>query len=375
MKTAIFHNFLDNIGGAERVGLVLARELQADIYTTNIDENKIKKMGFEDILPRIKSIGRIPVNAPFRQQLALVKFRLLDLKNKYDFYIIDGDWALSGALNNKPNLWYVHSPIREIWDLYKYTRQNTVPWFLRWIFDVWVFYNRYLNKKYIKEVGVLVCNSNNTKNRIKKFLGKNAIVINPPIKTSNFYFEKSGDYWLSVNRLINHKRIDLQLKAFSKLPSERLIIVGSYEKSRHFLQYAEYCEKIRPKNVTIKSWVDQNELANLYASCKGFITTSHDEDFGMNAVEAMASGKPVIAPNEGGYKETIINGKTGILIDDIDENKLEEAVEKLNIEVDEDPFKFKNACQERAKKFDIKIFIEKMNKHIQKNVWANSKRN
>lgn len=112
MKIAVFHNFMDNIGGAERVGLTLARELNADLYTTNIDKDKIKKMGFDDV--RLISIGSIPINPPFRQQAALHKFRHLNLGKKYDFYIIDGDWAMSSAVNNKPNLWFVHSPIREI---------------------------------------------------------------------------------------------------------------------------------------------------------------------------------------------------------------------------------------------------------------------
>jgi glycosyltransferase involved in cell wall biosynthesis len=366
MKIAVFHNFLDNIGGAEIVGLTLARELNADVYTTNIDKEKIIKMGFEDVLPRIYSIGKVPINAPFKQQLALLRFRFLNLNkqpsepNKYDYYIIDGDWAMAGAVNNKPNLWYVHSPIREIWDLYKYTRQNTVPWFLKWFFDVWVLYNRHLNKKYVNYVDKLVCNSENTKNRIKKYLNKDAVVINPPIETSKFHFKKNGDYWLSVNRLITHKRIDLQLKAFAKLPEEKLIIVGSYEQSRHFKQYAKYCGEIKPKNVEIKNWVPQDELIDLYANCKGFITTSQDEDFGMNVVEAMASGKPVIAPNEGGYKETIINNKTGILIDNIDENKLIDAIKLIG----QNSENYKNACINQAQNFDTKIFIDKLREII-----------
>lgn len=359
MKVAIFHNYLDNIGGAERVGLTLANDLKADIYTTNINEDNISKMGFGHLLPRIYSIGKIPRNAPFKQQIALYKFRKLNLKNKYDFYIIDGDWAMAGAVNNKPNLWYVHSPIREIWDLYEYTRENIVPWYQRPLFDVWVFYNRYLNKKYIKEVNTLVCNSNNTKNRIKKFLGKDAVVINPPIETSQFKCEKYGNYWLSVNRLLKPKRIEMQMEAFSLLPKEKLIIVGSYEKAPHFLKYADFCKKIKPENVEIKSWVSQQDLINLYANCKGFLTTSYDEDFGMNVLEAMASGKPVIAPNEGGYKETVTS-QTGILIDNINAKKIAQSISQINT----DPTKYKIDCINQAKKFDTKIFIQKIKDKI-----------
>src|SRR5574344_1166340 len=116
MKIAIFHNYMDNIGGAEFVDLILARELGADIYTTNIDKEKIQKMGFKT--DNIFSIGKIPINAPWRQEAAYWLFRKLDLGKKYDFYIIGGDWAMPGALHNKPNLWYVYSPKREIWDLY-----------------------------------------------------------------------------------------------------------------------------------------------------------------------------------------------------------------------------------------------------------------
>jgi len=358
MKIAVFHNFMDNIGGAEMVGLTLARELKADFYSTNIDEEKIAKMGFSDI--KLKSIGKIHINAPFRQQAALRKFRKLNLKNKYDFYIIDGDWAMSGAVNNKPNLWYVHSPIREIWDSCQFIRQHIVPWYFRTVFDMWVWYNRYLNRKYIEHVTCIVCNSENTKQRIKKFLNKEAQIINPPIDTSKFYYKDHQNYWLSVNRLFMHKRVDLQMKAFANMPSERLIVVGSYEQSRHFQQYAKYIQSIKPSNVEIRSWVSNNELRKLYAHCKGLISTACDEDFGMTPVEAMASGKPVIASNEGGYKETVIDGVTGKLINNINVDNLIKAIKDIG----RNPKSYKNACLKQAKDFDTKIFIKKIKNQI-----------
>lgn len=360
MKIAIFHNFLDNIGGAEIVGLTLARELNADVYTTNIDSEKIKKLGFGDVT--VKSIGKVPINAPYKQQLALWKFRRLNLKNKYDFFIIEGDWAVSGAVNHKPNLWYVHSPIREIWDLYEYTRQNTVPQHVRWIFDFWVKYNRYLNKKYAKHVSHLVCNSINTQKRVERYLDRKAEIIYPPIDTKKYYYRKCGDFWLSVNRLISHKRVEMQIEAFRKLPSEKLVIIGSFEQSRHFKRYANYIYKIKPDNVVIKSWASDQELINLYADCKGFIATAQDEDFGMAVVEAMASGKMVIAPNEGGYKETVLNKITGELIENIDSDKLAEAIRQAGFNTGQ----YKENCLNQAEKFDKKIFVEKIYEIINK---------
>jgi glycosyltransferase involved in cell wall biosynthesis len=154
------------------------------------------------------------------------------------------------------------------------------------------------------------------------------------------------------------------MKAFAKIPEEKLIVVGSYEKAQHFVEYANYIMKIKPKNVEIKSWINEEELIKLYTNCKGLITTSKEEDYGLTPVEAMASGKPVIAPNEGGYKETVINGKTGILIDNIDENKLAEAIKILGKEIDNNPLYFKKICQEQAQKFDTEIFIKKIKDEI-----------
>lgn len=363
MKIAVFHNFLDNIGGAELVTFTLAKELNADIYTTNIDIEKIEKMGFKDLIPRIFSIGKIPKQAPFRHQLALFKFRFLNLKNKYDFYIISGDWAMSGVINHHPNLWYVHSPLNELWAFKDFIKKEVLSPWKRPLYNIFVWFNRLLTKKYIRKVDNFVCNSINTQNRLQKYYNiSNSIVINPPTDTKSFYNKSNKNYWLSVNRIIRHKRIELQLEAFRELPNEKLIIVGSYEKdAQQFEEYKKYIESIKPSNVEILHWADDKKLKELYSECKGFITTAKDEDFGMTVVEAMASGKPVIAPNEGGYKESVIDEETGLLIDNINKDKIIESI--IKIEKDNN---YKDFCQKRAHNFDTNNFIVKINSVIKK---------
>lgn len=361
MRTAIFHSFMDNIGGAEVVTLTLARALGADVYTTNISGEKIAKMGFGDVLPRIHSIGRVPIRAPFRHQATFWRFRRLSLADRYDRYVISGDWAMSAAVNHRPNIWYAHSPINEIWTFRDFVREKIVPRWQRPLFDIWVWFNRRLTLRYARDVDRFVCNSENTRGRIARYYGVEAKVIYPPVPTSRYRSEPARDYWLSVNRLFTHKRVEMQLEAFAAMPDKKLIIVGSYEAgASQFETYRKKIEATKPPNVEIRSWVSQEELLGLYASCRGFVTTSRDEDFGMTAVEAMAAGKPVVAAAEGGYLESVLDHETGILVESIDAGKLGNAVIEIERRLALNPLAFRDACLARAKNFDEATFVREM---------------
>jgi len=374
MKIAVFHNFIDNIGGAEIVALTLTRELKADLYTTNIDADKILKMGFSDILPQIFSIGRLPKAAPFRQSLALWKFRRLNLSGKYDFFIIAGDWAMSAAVNNRPNLWYAHSPLNELWEFQSFIKKELLNFWKIPLYNFWVWYNQKLSLKYAKSVDNWVANSLNTKKRIKKYYGREATVIYPPVDTKKYQVDSlinksAPDYWLSVNRLATHKRPEMQIDAFKKLPTEKLIMVASYEKGvAQFETCKRKIDELNLANVTIKHWVSDQELKDLYANCQGFITTAYNEDFGLTAVEALAARKPVIAPDDGGYIESVVNGQTGILINDINSVKLAAAIKEIENNLSINPEFYKAACQKRAADFDTAVFVKKIKENINKEI-------
>ena len=104
----------------------------------------------------------------------------------------------------------------------------------------------------------------------------------------------------------------------------------------------------------------EEELIRLYANCKGFITTAIDEDFGMTPIEAMASGKAVVAINSGGYLETVINNSTGILVSE-DINEIINAVRIIS----KNPSIFKEKCMRQAKKFDVDTFLTQMKNELE----------
>jgi glycosyltransferase involved in cell wall biosynthesis len=349
VKIAIFHDYFDEIGGAEITLLYMARGLNAAIFTTNINRNKIRELGFSDI--RIESVGPV-FNIKYLKQI-LTQLRFLFIKiSGYDLYIFGGSYSIYASRNHSPNLWYCFSPLRGLYDL-RYFKKSLFN--IKLLKEIQI----YFDKKAVKNIHKIIASSLNIEERIEKYYKRSSNIVNLPIDTGEFKYAPDKDYWLSAGRIDPYKRIELIIETFSKIQSEKLTIVGG--SSEEFKNYFESLKRNSTKNITFTGPIfNRGKLVDLYANCKGFIVTAKDEDFGMTVVEAMASGKPVIAPNEGGYKETVINGVTGKLIDDINVDKLINALQELG----NDPQKYKNACIEQAGKFDIQIFIKKIKSAI-----------
>ena len=142
------------------------------------------------------------------------------------------------------------------------------------------------------------------------------------------------------------------------MPDERLVIVGGYAAGDHAGRYAARLMKDLPENVEIRGEVSEEELIDLYARCRGHICTALDEDFGLTPVEAMAAGKPVVAVDEGGFRETV-TADTGVLVD-ADPGRIASAVRAVSA----DPERYRENCLARASVFDGSVFAERIRRVV-----------
>lgn len=352
MKTAIFHDYFGSIGGGEKTVVSMANILDADIITTDIDAFSI----FNSKVP-VHTLRRTVKKSPFKQISTSLSFSHCDLHDEFDFFLFTGNWSVHAAAVHHPNLWYCYTPARAFYDNYQ-NFLNTMHPVARPTFAAWVAFHRRWNEQAIKSVDSIISISNTISERVQTYLNRGSLVIYPPVDTRRYSCVEYGDFWLSVNRLYPEKRLELQIETFRSLPDEHLVIVGSYSRGDQAEGYARKILHNLPKNVTYIGEVTEEELISYYARCKGHITTASHEDFGLTPVEAMASGKPVVAVCEGGYRETVTNA-TGILTS-AEVPVLREAVHFLS----ENPESYRSACLQQAAKFDKDNFAKKIREAV-----------
>ncbi|MBP7509278.1 MAG: glycosyltransferase [Prolixibacteraceae bacterium] len=353
MKIALFHDYFGSIGGGDRVAFDIAKILDADIITTDTDAVNALNNGVN-----VKSLGNTINSFPFSKQLSATgKFYFSNFSERYDFFIFTGSWSHYAAHYNTPNLWYCYTPVRQFYDLYDVSI-NRMGFVKRQLSRLIIPGYRILDKRSVRKIDRIVAISYTVRNRISLYYDREATIIYPPVDTSKFYYKEYGDFWLSVNRLYPEKRIDLQIESFKQLPDERLIIVGGYARGYHQDRYFKSLEKNLPPNVEILGEVPESSLLDLYAKCKGLVCTALNEDFGLTPLEAMASGKPVVAVKEGGFCETVTND-TGMLVA-ANSREISDAIRVISV----DPSQYRESCKLRAAEFDFSIFKEKMREMV-----------
>lgn len=350
MKIAVLYDYLETIGGGERVALTLAKGLDADVVTTNFDPELPLRANYPGV--RVRDLGPLAKGPPMKQIHASWKFLRSHLEG-YDAYVLVGNWAHFASKRHHPNLYYCLTPTRMFYDQ-RAAVLARLPLGRRVVARIWTAGHSRLDRRAVRRCDRIVAISENVRNRIHRYYGLDADVIYPPVATSRQRFKEVGDFWLSVSRLYPEKRIELQVDTFRRLPNERLILVGGYSEGDRAERYVASLKP--PGNVTVLGEVTEMTLLDLYARCRGFLTTAVDEDFGITPVEANAAGKCVIATDEGGYRETITPGETGFLLPP-DPDAFATKIKEL----DDDTLRsMRGACEVHAQMFDESVFLEKM---------------
>jgi hypothetical protein len=175
-RVAIFHDYIDAIGGGEKTILTLARAINADIITTDVNKDSVKKMGFEDA--RIISLGRTMKIPPLKQIQASFLFALCNFSKEYDYFIFSGNWAHYAAWRHKPNLWYCYTPVRAFYDLKEAMANRQPNIFLRVLFLLWADVHSYFDRFSVARIQKIVVISKNVLGRVRRFYGREAKVVN-----------------------------------------------------------------------------------------------------------------------------------------------------------------------------------------------------
>jgi len=349
-RVAILHDHLRFIGGGERVALSLAAALDADLYTTDVTPDLAARAGLPEA--RVVDLGPVPDTPLLRQSRQRAAFERVSL-SKYDAYVLSGNWAVFAAARHRPNLWYCHTPVRVFYDLEE-TFLDSLGRGTRWAARRWIRSNRPAYETAVRRVDRIVSNSRNVSDRLARYLRRKSEVVHPPVDVAKYRFAGVGETWLAVARLSHEKRIDLLVEAFRRLPKERCVVAGGPQMGvdpRRFLRSVD-----PPANVEFLGEIPESELVERYATCRGLLATSRDEDFGITPVEAMASGKAVIAVDEGGFRETVVPGETGWLVPP-DPQAIATAISAASPEILE---RMRSACEARARTFDVSVFAARM---------------
>jgi glycosyltransferase involved in cell wall biosynthesis len=310
-KIALAHEFLTQYGGAEKTIEAIAEIFtEAPIYTAKYDRKKIPSSINNRKIIYPKRLGnKISEKLFFLLRMPTI-FEEFDFRD-YDIVISSGTTWNKGILTkpDQMHITYIHTPPRF---LYKYSQEGT-----KWqkppfkpFYSYLVNFLRLWDYVAAQRPDYIVTNSETTRKRIKKFYGRDAKIIYPPVEV-NFKSEDGlkkaeSPYFLAIGRLSKYKNFDLLIKTFNKVKYP-LVIAGTGIEEKKL-------KSIAGSNIIFKK-VSDEEKNKLLDGCLGLINPVVDEDFGIVPVEAMAHGKPVLAHKSGGHLETIIEGETGLFFE------------------------------------------------------------
>ncbi|MFZ1736252.1 MAG: glycosyltransferase [Candidatus Moraniibacteriota bacterium] len=358
MKVALVHDYLVQHGGAERVLEVFADMFpEAPIFTL-IHDREAMHSAFEDHDIQTSFLQRVPWAKrnhrlfPMLMPLAIEQFDFRD----FDLVISDSSSYAKGIITgpNTLHVCYMHTPMRYAWDdCHKYVEdfgfprivKRTVPFFMSPV--------RLWDQVSASRPDHIIANSRFVATRIAKYYRRSAEVIHPPVDVHAFGLlplSERSDYFLMVGRLIAYKRHDIAIRAFNELRLPLKIIGRGPEYNR--------LRKLAGPTIEFLGRVSDADLPRYYSACRAFIFPQ-EEDFGIVAFEAFASGRPLIAFRGGDIPEHLEEGKMGMFFNQQTVGDIVSVVRKFR-----DADYNANAIRQKALAFDRSLFREKIRLYL-----------
>jgi len=326
-RVALIHYWLVGMRGGEKVLESLCRMYpQAEIFTHVCDPARLSPLLRAHRI-HTTFIARLPfATRHYQKYLPLMPRALefLDLTG-FDLVISSEAGPAKGVIAppDAPHLCYCHSPMRYIWDQYHVYHRNA-GLLTRLVMPHLAHNLRVWDVTSAARVDGFIANSGHVQRRIEKYWRRPSEVVHPPVAVADFApvtAGERGDFYLWAGELAPYKRPDIAIAAFNRLGLP-LIVIGGPDKSRRRLGATAR------DNVRFLGHVDFDTLRHHLARCKALIFPG-EEDFGILPVEAMASGRPVIAYGRGGVLDTVIDGETGLLFPEQTTDSLVAAIERF----------------------------------------------
>ncbi len=357
-KIAIVHDYLKEIGGAERVLMTLQEMFpDAPVYTSyKFPEYWGEFRGFGEVR---ESWGRylpfLPKFISYYTILSPLFFKSFDLSD-FDLVIVSqtGGYFPNGVkVGSKTKLiTYCHTPPRFLYGYQTATKERE-KWYWKPISLIANHILRMVDFNFAQKPDLFIANSKNVAERIKKFYRRESVVVYPPVTMPNVEYLMSNtkkDYFLIISRIVGSKGLELLYNLGKKY---KIIVAGrAIGKGGE-----EIVQKLKENNIEYLGEVSEEKKWQLMSEAKAFLCLSRDEDFGISPVEAQMCGTPIIAFNAGGYPETVVPNKTGILFNDYE--GLSKAI------TDFEKIKFdKKYIINHAKKFSKEKFVKEIEKIV-----------
>lgn len=355
MRLALVHDWLNQIGGAEDVLETLVEMFPGAPVHTSMYWSEKMPPAYRGWDIRTTWMDRLPSVYQHHQPYLPfypVAFGGLDLSS-YDLVLSNKSGFCHGVrTGDTPHVCYCLAPTRYVWDFDSYAAREAISPPLKLLARPLVAILRRWDYQAAQRVDHFVAISGEIQDRIRRYYGRDSVVIYPPVNTARFAPTAAReDYYLIVSRLIPYKRIDLAVRAFNQL--ELPLVIAGDGRDREVL------EALAGPTITFLGYVPDEELPELFARCRAYVLPGI-EDFAIAPVQAQAAGRPVIACGAGGVLDTVIEGETGAFFREMAPEPLADTVRAFDPDA-MDP----EACMRNAARFDSGVFREQLGRFVE----------